>query len=636
MTLLEPTLQLVCLKVLRNKGVAYVAHFHEGVNIVSGQNASGKSTVMDFIFYVLGGENVPWKNEALLCDEVLAEVLINGASITLRRGISDKQKNPIAIYWGKIVDAENAPFSDWETYPYQRSAAKESFSQVIFRLMGLPELRGEGAANITMHQLLRLLYVDQRTPHDQMFRAEPFDTILTRETVGNYLCGVYSSQLYEAQIELRAVEAQLGKSVSDLRNLFSILGKSGQTGNTSDFLRAEAASVQNEIATVEVQLVALRQARTTAANVDSESTVTEVRTRLSLAQRDLAKSQQEIAELQLEIEDSRMFMLEVDRRVAALGESETARAYLGSIRFQFCPCCLGSLEDDVDNPSNCALCKRPTETSTADSQLLRMKNELALQRRESAGLLESKVTKLEEQTRAVPILRNRLRQLEQEYSQLTSAWSSPVELQIEALSRKMGELNQRLEQIAKYHQLAAVIEDLQNKREALEAQKARLQDIILNAEQMDEKLKAQARLAIASALIYLLKMDLERQEEFISAAAVDWSFSHDRVSVNGHTQFSESSMVILKQSFHMALLMASGTNNFFRVPRFILLDGIEDGGQEIARSHKLQENIALISSQIPVAHQIIFATSQIAPSLAQAKYVVGASSTVESKTLAIH
>lgn len=635
MTVLEPTLQLVWLKVLRDKRTAYIGEFHEGVNIVSGQNASGKSTIMDFIFYVLGGENIPWKNEALLCDEVLAEVLLNGIPVTLSRRINENSKNPISIYWGKLADAEKASFSDWETYPYRRSAAKESFSQVLFRLLKLPELKGEGAANITMHQLLRLLYVDQRTPHDQIFRTEPFDTILTRETVGNYLFGVYSSDLYDAQIELRNVESQLSKSVSDLRSLFSILGKSGQTGNTSDFLRAEAASIQDEIATAEIQLVDLRNTRTTDNKVGSEGSVNLARARLSSALHELSCTQEKIAELQLEIEDSKMFLAEVTRRVSALDDSESARTYLGSIRFQFCPCCLTSVTDELENSANCQLCKRPSDTTNSDSQLLRMKNELALQERESSGLLEKRQSSLEELSRKVPMLQNNLRKLEQEYSQLTSSWSSPVEREIELLSRTIGQLNQKLEEIARYFQLASVIEDLQSKRDKLEAQKAKLQDAILNAENRDEGLKQKARWALAENLIRLLKMDLERQEEFISATAVDWSFSHDRVSVNGHTQFSESSMVILKQSFHIAMLMASAANNYFRVPRFILLDGIEDGGQEIARSHKLQENIASLSEGLSVSHQIIFATSQIAPALEQEKFVVGSSSTVLSKTLAI-
>lgn len=636
MTQFEPTLQLVCLKVFRNKGIAYAANFHEGVNIISGQNASGKSTIMDYIFYVLGGENIPWKNEALLCDEVLAEISLNGVSITLRRNINENSKNPISIFWGVISDAETATFSTWETYPYSRSASKESFSQLLFRLMKLPELKGEGAANITMHQLLRLLYVDQRTPHDQIFRAEAFDTILIRETVGNYLCGVYSSELYDAQLELRVVESQLSKSVSDLRNLFNILGKSGQTGNTSDFLNAEAASIQKEIAEVEVNLNNLRSSRISENKVNGVKTINEVRKKLSVVQRNLAKSKEEFTELQLDIEDSKMFISEVSRRVDALSDSEMARTYLGSIRFQFCPCCLAAIDDNLETQSDCSLCKKPLGATTAESQILRMKNELALQRRESIGLLNIKTTNLVAISGRIPILENNLRKLEQEYSQLATTWSSPIELEIERMSRTIGELNQKLTEIARYHQLAAVIEDLQSKREQLESQKSRLQDIILNAESRDESLKNKARLKIAEILMDLLKRDLPRQEEFISAAAVDWSFAHDRVAVNGHTQFSESSMVILKQSFHLALLVASAKEAHFRIPRFVLLDGIEDGGQEIERSHALQVNIVAISEELTVKHQIIFATSQIAPSLALEKYVVGEASTVEKKTLAIH
>ena len=57
MTLFKPNLQLRKLRVMRGTIAAYSADFHEGVNIIRGQNASGKSTVVDFIFYVLGGEN---------------------------------------------------------------------------------------------------------------------------------------------------------------------------------------------------------------------------------------------------------------------------------------------------------------------------------------------------------------------------------------------------------------------------------------------------------------------------------------------------------------------------------------------------------------------------------------------------
>lgn len=293
MTLYKPTLQLRKLRVHREKRIAYQADFHEGVNIIRGQNASGKSTVVDFIFYALGGDSVPWKSEALLCSEVRAELELNGQRMTVSRPVSDAPRNPLSIYWGTLEAANEAPRSEWETYPYQRSASKESFSQVVFRLLEMPELRGEGASNITMHQLLRLLYVDQRTPHDAIFRAEPFDTILTRETVGNYLCGIYSADLYEAQLELKTVDVQLSKSVSDLRSLFSILGRSGQGGgNTTDFLQAEAASVSGEIVTLNEKVVELRKDARQAANEKEQSAkvLAALRESLSITQRKYAEA----------------------------------------------------------------------------------------------------------------------------------------------------------------------------------------------------------------------------------------------------------------------------------------------------------------------------------------------------------
>ena len=43
-------LQLNYLRILQGVHVAYEEQFHEGVNIIRGQNGSGKSTIADFIF----------------------------------------------------------------------------------------------------------------------------------------------------------------------------------------------------------------------------------------------------------------------------------------------------------------------------------------------------------------------------------------------------------------------------------------------------------------------------------------------------------------------------------------------------------------------------------------------------------
>ena len=200
---------------------------------------------------------------------------------------------------------------------------------------------------------------------------------------------------------------------------------------------------------------------------------------------------------------------------------------------------------------------------------------------------------------------------------------------------RIGELNQRLRQLAEYHRLAEVLEDLQLQRSGFEAKKSYLQDQIAKLQGQNDVSKKIAKDVISESLIYLLKNDLPRQDEFIDAQGVDWNFLKNRVSVNGQTQFSESSMVILRHSFHLALLVASVKEEIFRFPRFLMIDGIEDGGQEPDRAYKFQRLLVDVCESLENEYQVIFATSGIEATLDVDEYVVGKRSTTEDKTLSI-
>lgn len=634
----KPSMQLRRIRVMSGAMSVYDANFHSGVNIISGQNASGKSTIMDFIFYGLGGESIPWKNEALLCTDVFIEIELSAVPVTLRRVVNDERRNPIQVFWGSMSLADVAGFSQWELYPYQRSSSRESFSQVLFRAMGLPELRGEGAANITMHQILRLMYVDQRTPHDEIFRAEPFDTQLTKETVGNYLCGVYSDALYDAQIEFKVVDGQLDRAVAELRSLMVILGRSGRGDVvTIDLLEAEQASVEEELRNANHALVEAKSKRREPPNLSDAAAVklTKLRTRLTRLQQEFVKTTEDLLELELEEKDSSQFIEELERRLRSLDESESTKSHFGKIQFGFCPCCFSKVEE-IAGDTACSLCKGHGDSQGVASQILRMRNELALQRAESLRLQVARTERLRALRADVPRIRRDLASSEREFHAAKAEWTAPQEQVIEDLSSKIGSLTQILKQLGDSRRLAEIIEELQSERARLQNRKDELADMIERWELANADAAAEANKSISSHLISLLRGDLPRQDEFIKATAVSWSFGENRVAVNGQRQFSESSMVILKHCFHLALLAASSEHEFFRLPRFMLLDGIDDGGQELQRSHALQKSIVKLSEGLPSSHQIIFATSQIAPDLATSSLVVGPTTTVSCKTLKLN
>jgi len=486
-----------------------------------------------------------------------------------------------------------------------------------------------------MHQLLRLMYSDQRTPSDEIFRSETWDTGLNREAIGNYLCGVFSAELYDSQVELRLVDSDLDKVNVQLRGIFAVLGKSGQeSGNSTDFLRAESAAVNEEVKRQEQLLTDLKKNRLNPNAGDTAKRVIEVRNKLNAAQAVFANEQNRLANLELEIKDSKLFIEELERRLVALNDSHVARAYLGNLNFQFCPCCLGEVKLPADK-QKCHLCTGLLEDSSGETQILRMQNELALQKKESEVLLKKRYAEINELKSKAPKLASNLKKLEKEFSAIQSDWSSPQEVEIEGALLRIGELNQRLRQLAEYHRLAEVLEDLQLQRSGFEAKKSYLQDQIAKLQGQNDVSKKIAKDVISESLIYLLKNDLPRQDEFIDAQGVDWNFLKNRVSVNGQTQFSESSMVILRHSFHLALLVASVKEEIFRFPRFLMIDGIEDGGQEPDRAYKFQRLLVDVCESLENEYQVIFATSGIEATLDVDEYVVGKRSTTEDKTLSI-
>src|SRR5258706_15989923 len=94
MTSFSPQLSVRRMIVKRDAAVVYDAPFHPGLNIVRGENSSGKSTILDFLFYGLGGDLSDWREAALACSEVTLEGSLNGHSAVLAREISESSGRP--------------------------------------------------------------------------------------------------------------------------------------------------------------------------------------------------------------------------------------------------------------------------------------------------------------------------------------------------------------------------------------------------------------------------------------------------------------------------------------------------------------------------------------------------------------
>jgi AAA15 family ATPase/GTPase len=87
------------------QGDNYIFHekFDHKINIIRGDNSTGKSSIANFIFFILGGDFTDFLPEAKRCDYVLAELTINGTLVTIRRNLDQndnldvKSKRPMEL-----------------------------------------------------------------------------------------------------------------------------------------------------------------------------------------------------------------------------------------------------------------------------------------------------------------------------------------------------------------------------------------------------------------------------------------------------------------------------------------------------------------------------------------------------------
>jgi hypothetical protein len=133
----------------------------------------------------------------------------------------------------------------------------------------------------------------------------------------------------------------------------------------------------------------------------------------------------------------------------------------------------------------------------------------------------------------------------------------------------------------------------------------------------------------------LLRNDLRRQNSFEDPQNIQFDFSFNSITADGHTYFSATSRLILKSSFLLRLFAAATKDSSFRHPRFVMIDTIEDKGMEPERSHNFQNEILRVSKEAESEHQIIYPTAMISPALDDEDFIIGRCSTRDEPTLAI-
>lgn len=634
MTRFNPCLIVNRLVVKRMEQIAYDEDFHTGVNVIRGDNSSGKSTIMNFLFYGLGGDlnKLDWSEHALLCDRVWIEVEFNGRPAVLRREIDASSQSAMEVFGGRYLQAILAPIESWVKYPYSRSKNKESFSQAIFRLLDMPDVAVEGTSNLTIHQVLRLLYADQLTPIDSLFRYEGYDPENLREAVGNLLCGAFDTEIYELQQLRKLKEKELTDASAELRSIFRVVGGDESLGldwieqKRTNFVLERDATIEN-LSVAEEAFYATKSTDKITMSVQKN-----LYKEVQKLQRGIQDTQALIDALEFEISDSNLFLVTLKSRLEALKDATLATELVDTIQFGTCPACYAEVIDYDHETAACHLCKTPLDSERARDRIIGLSNELFIQIGQSERLQIIRDERLRKFSSKMVMLNHEWKLKSVELSKLSTLPTSKVREEIRALQRKLGYIDKSIEGIEEQGKLANKIGDLSDKKAKLDEEIEDLRSRIISLKHNQTDRLRKARSSIEKKVIDILRGDLKRQDSFEDPQRVDFSFAKNSITVDEHTYFSASSRVILKTAFLVGFLTAALNDAKFRHPRFLMIDITEDKGMELDRSHNFQKQLIEISEDSSVEHQIILATAMPWIGISDSLFV-GQFSTLEHGTL---
>lgn len=597
----------------------YDQEFHVGVNIIRGENGTGKSTVMDLLNYGLGAEITEWTVEQQRCDWVATEVLLNGHVITFKRNVTLTGLEKVFCFDGEMQKALEA-IEGWKKFPMRRNSETHSFSQQIFELLNLPRHKTDEDKNLTMHQILRLLYVDQLSSTTKLLKEEQkFDNVTFRRAIGEYLLGIDDLEAYNLRQELIEANKEFEKVNAELNAIYRMFGHDESLINVQ--------TLNNDIAEISKEIENLEQRRLEAKSVTAENASEEVKVRVKELvaaidnnSRQLASFEAEKNELETEIKETKFFLISLEERKAALSESQLTSAVIGGVSFAYCPSCLEPIEEN--DTDSCCLCKKAKPSEDKDFAYSQLLNEINFQIKESKKIIEAFESDVLKITAVIPKVRYQLASAKNELREINTSTDDKEAVLIDIASEigfcrsQILSLEDKREQVEKVDTLK---ERKANSIARISNIKAKLEEVAL----LQERRYVEVYSSIESKAKNLLKLDGGYEPSFSAPEEVVFDFAKDKMFVNGRSKFSASSMVVMKNSIRFSIFAHAADDKYARIPNLLLMDNIEDKGMREERSQNFQRQMVNVCDTIQDEYQLIYTTSMIADELEGTAMCVG-------------
>ncbi len=415
------------------------------------------------------------------------------------------------------------------------------------------------------------------------------------------MLGIDDFQLHKLKLKLGEKEKLFSQYEGELKQIYKIFGSSEMDVNIKS-IQLDKKKLEDEQKAIAAKIDMLYAADTKAATKEANKQFNEIKNQLSDLKKQAFSLEQERDTLVFDIEDSKEFIQSLNIRLDALNASTEVTKELGSIDFSYCPCCLQVLSDSVD-AKKCDLCKSDIKDDGRSLGYLKMRNEIAFQKKESENILNRKETRLSEVGIQIQKTKAAQTQIERKHGNFVNS-INPIEAQVKNYISRQGYIDRAIQDSLEKEKLGQKVEEIRQSKASLNSEISILKDDIEAANKLREKNRSAVYTAINDLTMQLIKNDPSK--ELAGVDRISFDFGKDDVVAVGKGSPAASTGTYLKNSFFFALFLVSLNNKFVRYPRFILMDNIEDSGLETDRVQQFHRDIIERSEATDTVHQIIF------------------------------
>lgn len=464
----------------------YTIPFTEGVNIIYGDSATGKSSVLECINYLLGGSKLIYDREiAASVRFIMMEVQLNGKPHVIKRNIF-RPGDLIEVYTSDLKSSENifpkklAPTFDGK--PGQDGY----FSDFLMTAINIPHVKMRQAPSKVDSQMVRLSF---RDVFKYCFLRQ--DDVGSRGLLGSgnyvletknketfkYIFNLLDTNVSDLQIELN----HLANSRNKLEDKYNAVTEFlRETEFSSEYaLSDEDSQLSNQEETIKQQLDSLNSEMI--ANNESyfflKETLRELVGRIAIKEKDIAGSD-------LSIDRYLRLKNDYQNDIEKLKSIRLARSVIEAPAESFsCPLCDSTVElMNVKKEYSIASDDRTSQEANALARRIRDLDILIQDERDKQHRLALGLKSLKED-------RDKARRLLDEE---TGHMISPYLSERDGLSTELAKLQEKRKQITHAikirNQQKSIFEEITSNNDRLEVMQTRLNDLIAAAPSLEEVL----------------------------------------------------------------------------------------------------------------------------------------------------